>query len=126
MIDNTPTITEPVRVLMAMNAEVVSAKYIAPVLKMSESVIIHYAKNGQWDQDALGKFVISGGRVKFFRKDFLQKCGFLQEDPPERTTAQALDDLREELHEIRLILMASLSIGPLTRLDELKQKEAAS
>ena len=37
--------------------------------------------------------------------------------------AQALDDLRKELHEIRLILMAQLSIGPLMRLEELKQKE---
>ena len=50
----------------------------------------------------------------------------MPEDPPERTVVQAMDDLREELHELRLILMAQLSIGPLLRLDELKQKEAAS
>lgn len=126
MIDKTPTITEPVRQLMAMDCEVVSAKYIAPVVKMSESVIIHRVKSGEWDPEMLGKYVISGNRVKFFRKDFLQKCGFIEPDMPERTVVQAIDDLREELHELRLIMLASLSIGPLIRLDELKQKETAS
>ena len=83
-------LTDAVRNLMAMNSEVVSAKYIAPVLKMSESVIVKYAKDGTWDADRLGNYVISGGRVKFFRKDFLQKCGFLPPDPEEPTEKEAL------------------------------------
>jgi hypothetical protein len=115
--------SEAVRHLMAMTDETVSAKYIAPILHMSESVIVKYAKDGTWDADRLGNFVISGGHVKFFRKDFLQKCGFVSPDPPELTTAQALEDLREELHEIRLILRAQLSIGPALLLEELRAKE---
>ena len=35
-----PEMSDAVRNLMAIDAEVVSAKYIAPILKMSESVIV--------------------------------------------------------------------------------------
>lgn len=98
MIDTTPTITEPVRHLMAMTDEVVSAKYIAPIVKMSESVIIHYAKTGQWN---LCRYVESGNRVKFFRKDFLQKCGFLEPEPEERTVEQLLTEMLEEVRAMR-------------------------
>ena len=97
MIDATPTITEPVRNLMAMNSEVVSAKYIAPILHMSESVLIHRVKSGQWDQERLGKVVVSGNRVKFFRKDFLQKVGFLEPDPPEQSVQQLLETIVDQL-----------------------------
>ena len=106
MIDTTPTITEPVRHLMAMTDEVVSAKYIAPIVKMSESIIVHYAKTGQWDQDQLGKYVISGNRVKFFRKDFLQKCGFIDPEPEEPSAEKMLAQIWEALMDIRILLKA--------------------
>lgn len=92
--------SEAVRHLMEMNSEVVSAKYIAPVLKMSESVIVKYAKDGTWDADRLGNYVISGGRVKFFRKDFLQKCGFLE---PEKEAPKVEQLLAEILQGVKLI-----------------------
>jgi len=88
-----PVISEPVRLLMAMTDETVSAKYLAPILKMSESVIVKYAKDGTWDQDNLGKFVISGGHVKFFRKDFLIKCGFMEPEPEGPTMEQLLTEI---------------------------------
>ena len=94
MIDKRPKITEPVRNLMAMTDEVVSAKYIAPIVRMSESVIIHYAKTGQWQ---LSKYVISGNRVKFFREDFLRQCGYLTESEPEKNVPQLLAEIVKEL-----------------------------
>ena len=103
-----PAMSEAVRNLMAMSDETVSAKYIAPILRMAESVIIKYAKDGTWDQEHLGKYVISGNRVKFFRKDFLQKCGFIEPDPEEKTAEQILmvmlaevRAMREEMKRIR-------------------------
>ena len=114
---------DAVRALMDRTDDVVPASALAPILKMHPSVIIRRAKEGTWDQSTLGRFVISGDRVKFFREDFLQKCGFLEPKPPERTVVQAVDDLRKELHEIRLILLAQLSIGPMIRLEELKEKD---
>lgn len=88
-------ITPPVQRLIEMNTETVTAKDLAPILHMSESVIVKYAKDGTWDQDHLGKFVISGERVKFFRKDFLVKCGFMDPEPEETTERQALAALIE-------------------------------
>jgi len=109
MIDRTPEISEPVRNLMAMSSEVVSAKHIAPVLHMSESVLIHRVKSGQWDQDALGKVVVSGNRVKFFRKDFLQKCGFLEKEPEARTDSDRLDEIIELIRVQNTMLMEMLA-----------------
>ena len=90
MEDNRPMITEAVRHLMDMNCEVVSAKYIAPILNMNPDVIIKYVKDGTWDADRLGNYVISGNRVKFFRKDFLIKCGFMDPDPEEPTEKEVI------------------------------------
>lgn len=101
-----PAMSEAVRNLMAMSDETVSAKYIAPILRMAESVIIKYAKDGTWDQEHLGKYVISGNRVKFFRKDFLQKCGFIEPDPEYPSTEQMLQQIWEAMMDIRILLKA--------------------
>ena len=95
--------SQAVRQLMEMTDETVSAKWLAPILKMSPSVIIKYAKDGTWDQDNLGKFVISGGHVKFFRKDFLQKCGFME---PEKE--EAADEKQEMRDMIQIHLLEGL------------------
>lgn len=87
------TMSDAVRDLMAMDAEVVPARMIAPVLKMSESVLIHRVKSGEWDPDILGKYVISGNRVKFLRKDFLIKCGFMKPEPEGPTMEQLLTEI---------------------------------
>ncbi len=106
--------SDPVKVLMEMTDETVSAKHIAPILKMSPSVIVKYAKDGTWDADRLGKYVISGGHVKFFRKDFLQKCGFLEYDEDEPSDHQLLDTICTKL---------DLIIGALTGLMNQEQRK---
>ena len=95
-----PAMSEAVRHLMAMTDETVSAKYIAPILKMSESVIVKYAKDGTWDADRLGNFVISGDRVKFFRRDFLIKGGFMEPEKEGPTVEQLLAEI---LQGVKLI-----------------------
>lgn len=76
--------------------EMVTAAQIAPILHMNPGVIVKYAKDGTWIQENLGKFIVSGDRVKFFRLDFLQKCGFIPKDEPKRT----VEDLLQELIEV--------------------------
>ena len=83
MLDTKQTITPDVQRLIDMEDEVIYAKDISPILRIHPQTIIQYAKDGRWNQDNLGKFVISGDRVKFFRKDFLQKCGFIEPEPEE-------------------------------------------
>ena len=119
-MERTLTPQEAIEALKASTEVTVGPELIAAALRMSPSVLRKHVRDGEYNISA---YDIQGSRIRFFRKDFLQKTGEIPEDPPERTTAQVLDDLREELHEIRLILMAQLSIGPLMRLDELKQKE---
>lgn len=90
MVDKRPKITPDVQRLIDMKDEVVYAKDIAPIVRIHPQTIVDYAKSGRWDQDTLGKFVISGDRVKFFRRDFLQKCGFIDPEPEEPTERDVL------------------------------------
>ena len=101
-----PAMSEAVRHLMAMTDETVSAKYIAPILHMSPDVIAKYAKDGTWDSDRLGNFVISGNRVKFFRKDFLVKGGFMDPESEELSAEKMLAQIWEALMDIRILLKA--------------------
>jgi hypothetical protein len=100
---------DPVKVLMEMTDETVSAKHIAPILKMNPSVIVKYAKDGTWDADRLGKYVISGGHVKFFRKDFLQKCGFMEPEKEAPTVEQLLMRVIQLLMDMNWLLAERLN-----------------
>lgn len=95
-----PKITADVQRLIDMDDEMICAKDIAPIVHMNQDVIIRYAKTGQWD---LCRYVISGNRVKFFRKDFLVKCGFMDPDPEpadvERAVLTAVIDALQTMLE---------------------------
>ena len=107
-MERKPKITADVQRLMDMEDEVVTAKDLAPIVKIHPQTIIEYAKTGKWD---LCRFVISGDRVKFFRKDFLQQCGFMDPEPEETvetTVATAVIDglkamLEAQKETIRLL-----------------------
>ena len=86
-MDKKPKVTEDVQRLMDMDAETIYAKDIAPIVKIHPQTIIEYAKTGKWN---LCRYVISGDRVKFFRKDFLQQCGFVDPEPEGPTERQLL------------------------------------
>ena len=111
---------EAINIMMMMESVTVNADLVAQALGMNPGVLRKHVKDGEYH---ISKYEICNDRIRFFRKDFLQKIGEIPEDPPEQTTAQALDDLRKELHEIRLILRAQLSIGPALLLEELRAKE---
>ena len=122
MIDTTPIITDDVRALMNMNAEVVPPKYIAPVLKMSESVLIHRVKSGEWDENVHGKVIVSGHRVKFFRIDFLQKHGFIDKPKPEKTVEQLLQEISKKLDaQINLL---DINVKAIISTQDPRQREA--
>ena len=101
--------SEAVNRLMEMDDDMVFAKDIAPILHMKPDVIIKYAKDGTWDQERLGNFVLSGDRVKFFRRDFLQKCGFIEPDPEEPTERQLLERIVQLLTDQNWMLMELLN-----------------
>ena len=77
MIDRNYKPSDAVLALMARKEELVPAAAIAPILKMHPSVIVKYAKSGQWPRE-ICNYIISGRCVKFFRLDFLKKGGWIQ------------------------------------------------
>ena len=111
---------EAIDIMMMMESVTVNADLIAQALGMNPGVLRKHVRDGEYHISA---YEVCNDRIRFFRKDFLQKIGELPPDPPERTVVQAIDDLREELHDIGLILLSQLSIGPAERLLELKEKE---
>ena len=118
----TGTQRDAINILKMMDSVTVNADLIAQALGMNPGVLRKHVKDGDY---LISKVEICGDRIRFFREDFLRQIGEMppEEAPAERTIVQALDDLREELHEIRLILRAQLSIGPVLLLEELKAKE---
>ena len=74
MMDYTPS--PAVQALMDRDDELVPAAAIAPIVRMHPSVIIRYAKTGQWPRE-ICNYIVSGRNVKFFRIDFLKKGGWI-------------------------------------------------
>ena len=113
MCDALPKITPEVQKLIDMDCEIVTAAQLAPILRMHPQTIIDRVKTGLWDPDRLGKFVISGERVKFFRMDFLQKCGFVEPDPERKSAEQILTEMLSEvraMHEEMKIIRQQLQL----------------
>lgn len=116
----TGTQREAIEIMKLMESVTVNADLVAQALGMNPGVLRKHVKDGEYK---ISQVEICGDRVRFFRKNFLQAIGEIPPDVPDRTVVQAIDDLREELHDIGLIMLAQMSIGPLVRLEELKQKE---
>ena len=127
MCDALPKVTPEVQRLIDMDDEMITAKDLSPILKMHPQTIVDRAKSGLWDQDHLGKFVLSGDRVKFFRKDFLQKCGFIEKEPEKDSTEQLLSEIIRQLKNLnRLILHQMSPIQKLSLAGELMKEEEAN
>ena len=108
--------------LKMMSSAKISNTMAAEVLRMDPGRLAKYARTGQLGWEVLAPE--DGSRVYHNREDFIRFwTGEPNNEQQERTVVQAIDDLREELHDIGLILLSQLSIGPLMRLEELKQKE---
>ena len=71
-----PKYSAPIYALMDREEEMITAKDIAPIVRMNPQVIIKYAKEGKWPQ-SICNCIVSGNRVKFFRVDFLRKGGWI-------------------------------------------------
>ena len=116
----TGTQREAIEIMKMMESVTVNADLIAQALGMNPGVLRKHVRDGDYH---ISEYEVCNDRIRFFRRDFLQKIGEMPPDLPERTVVQAIDDLREELHDIGLILLSQLSIGPAERLLELKEKE---
>lgn len=71
-----PKYSDEIWALMDRKDELITAADLAPIVRMHPSVIIRYAKTGQWPRE-ICNYIVSGNRVKFFRMDFLRKGGWI-------------------------------------------------
>jgi hypothetical protein len=117
---------EMVRRLIEMTDETVSAKDIAPIIRMNPSVIVKYAKDGTWDRDRNGDFIISGegpnAHVKFKRLDFLRKWGFLEPEPEKEDPTDEILKMLGNLLEGQSTIMRALQ---LILNDQMNEKTAS-
>lgn len=64
--------------LLTMEDEMVYAKDIGPVLGKHPQILINAVKTGVWDRGICNVSYIPGEKtVKFYRRDFLQKGGWI-------------------------------------------------
>ena len=73
---------EAIEALKASTEVTVGPELIAAALRMSPSVLRKHVRDGEYHISA---YDIQGSRIRFFRKDFLQKIGELPEDQPEES-----------------------------------------
>ena len=112
-----------IRALKLSDLPFVSADMIAPVLRMKPDVLRKHVRDGEY---TLSEVDVCGGRIRFARKDFLQKIGELPADPPEKSFNQLLQEILEELKEHNRIQMCMLSFGQTVRYEEMYQKNAGA
>lgn len=103
-----PIYTEAVLALMARPEEFVPASALAPIVKMHPSVIIEYAKQGNWP---FCKYVISGNHVKFARIDFLKHFGFIRDEDEKEVDPEEKDAEVRKIFEAFINAMTAIMHG---------------
>ena len=94
---------EAINIMMMMESVTVNADLVAQALGMNPGVLRKHVKDGDYH---ISKYEVCGDRVRFFRKDFLQKIGELPPDPEYPSTEQMLQQMWEAMMDIRILLKA--------------------
>lgn len=114
----TGTQREAINLLMMMESVTVNADLIAQALGMSPGVLRKHVRDGEYK---LSAYEVCNDRIRFFRKDFLQKIGELPMDPPERTDSDRLDEIIRLLDELCDLVHATLKPPAAATTDGLKE-----
>ena len=85
---------EAIEALKICDLPFVSADMIAPVLRMRPDTLRDHVRKGEYE---LSEVDICGGRIRFARKDFLQKIGEIPPDSDEPTDHQVIIAIVEAL-----------------------------
>jgi len=101
---------EAIEALKESTAVTVGPDLIAQALGMSPGVLRKHVRDGDY---MISVAEVCGSRIRFFRKDFLQKIG---EEPPEEpeekgpTVEQLLTDIRDELKKMNKLTLAGMDL----------------
>jgi hypothetical protein len=94
---------EAINIMMMMESVTVNADLIAQALGMNPGVVRKRVLDGDY---LISKYDFNPatGRIRFFRKDFLQAIGEMPPDPEEPTDHQLLEEIHEALMDNRILL----------------------
>lgn len=109
-----------VEALKSMDTMTVGPELIAKALKMSPGVLREHVRRGEYKISAVD---VCGGRIRFFRKDFLRKIGEFQEDELEKlqkTDSDRLDEIIELIRVQNTMLMEMLAYVKLCRKESIE------
>ncbi|MBQ1215025.1 MAG: hypothetical protein IIX88_01685 [Firmicutes bacterium] len=98
----------------------VSPDLIAQALGMSPGVLRKHVHDGEYKISAVD---VCGGRIRFFRKDFLRKIGEFQEGELEKlqkTDSDRLDEIIELIRVQNTMLMEMLAYVKLGRKESIE------
>lgn len=88
---------EAIEALKEMDCVTVGPELIAQAMGVSPGVLRKHVRDGDY---LVSEVDVCGSRIRFFRKDFLQKIGEIPPDPPEKTDSDRLDEIILRLEEI--------------------------
>ena len=97
----TGTQREAIEIMKMMESVTVNADLIAQALGMNPGVLRKHVRDGDYHISA---YEVCNDRIRFFRRDFLQKIGEMPEDPEAPTDHQLLEQIWEVLADIRILL----------------------
>ena len=109
--------------LKQSDAVVVCPELIAQALGMNPSVLRQHVKDGDYKISAVE---VCGSRIRFFRKDFLQKIGEMPPDEVKPTVEQMLQNVCEYLETISEMLVLMMDPEDRTIFSEWLDKKTAS
>ena len=105
-MDRTLTPQEAIEALKASTEVTVGPELIAAALRMSPSVLRKHVRDGEYNISA---YDIQGSRIRFFRKDFLQKTGELPMDEEKPTVEQLLTKLIGHIDVIETVMVCLMT-----------------
>ena len=101
---------EAIDTMKMMESVTVNADLVAQALGMNAGVLRKHVRDGEYH---ISKYEIFGDRIRFFRRDFLQKIGEMPADADEPTDHQLLVKVTEGL---QLLCTSLIRLGDSVQL----------
>ena len=101
--------------IKASDSVTIGVKLVSAAMGMSPGVLRKHVRDGDY---SLSAYDIQGSRIRFFRKDFLQKIGEIPEDPPEETPLEVIAKAICSLLEGQTAIMRGLNILMVEQLNK--------
>ena len=105
-MDRTLSQQQAVAEIKESDAVTIGVKLVSAAMGMSPGVLRKHVRDGDY---SLSAYDIQGSRIRFFRKDFLQKIGELPMDEEKPTVEQLLTKLIGRIDVIETVMVCLMT-----------------